>query len=181
MRIIAGQWRGTHLHTPKGAAIRPTADRLRESIFNMIGPRLQGSLVLDLFAGTGAMGLEALSRGASHATLIDRDPRALALIRRNVDKVRAGAKTTVMRWDIAHNLRCLGRGGRFDWVFIDPPYGRGLVQRTLVNLSAVEGDLGRIIVEHDDREIILTPTGGYRLYDQRRYGKTLVSFLDPVV
>ena len=87
MRVIAGHYRGTRLYTPSGMAIRPTSDRLRESIFNIIGPQIRGKRVLDLFAGTGAMGIEALSRGAVHAVFIDNNPQALDLIHRNIKKV----------------------------------------------------------------------------------------------
>jgi 16S rRNA (guanine(966)-N(2))-methyltransferase RsmD len=181
VRIIAGDWRGTRLYAPRGRDIRPTADRLRESIFNILGSQIPGQHVLDLFAGTGAMGIEALSRGAAHATLIDSSLTALALIRRNIAKVKAEEKTTVIRWNIAHSLRCLEPGARFDVVFVDPPYGKGLLSDTLASLSAFEGHFGRLIVEHDVREPIHPLPACFRSYEQRRYGKTLVSFLMAVV
>lgn len=181
MRIIAGDWRGTRLYGPKGMDIRPTADRLRESVFNILGARVSGKNVLDLFAGTGAMGLEALSRGASHATLVDNSSRALDLIRRNIAKVKAQDKTTIFRWDLAQNLRCLKAGDRFDVVFVDPPYGKGFVHSTLDRLSAFEGHLGWLVVEHDARESICPLPARFCIHDERRYGKILVSILRPVV
>lgn len=181
MRIIAGNWKGTHLHPPTGTAIRPTADRLREAIFNIVGGQIRGKRVLDLFAGTGAMGLEALSRGAAHATFIDHSFKALALVRRNIAKVHAGARTVVIRWDIARNLHCLDGHGVFDWVFIDPPYGRGFVGRTLANVAAADFECRRIVVEHAAKDGIIPFPAGLRLADQRQYGKTLVSFLSPMV
>jgi len=181
VRIIAGHWKGTRLHAPTGTAIRPTADRLREAIFSIIGSRIRDKRVLDLFAGTGAMGLEALSRGALHATFIDQSAKALALIRRNIAKLDAAERAAVIRWDISHNLDCLDARGGFDWIFIDPPYGRGLGVRTLTRLAAAGVEYGRIVVEHGAKDPLAPLPLALRLTDQRRYGKTLVSFLSPVV
>lgn len=181
MRIIAGHWKGTRLHAPSGTTIRPTADRLREAIFNIIGNRIHAKRVLDLYAGTGAMGLEALSRGACHATFVDRSPEALALIHRNMAKVDAADRATVIRWDITHSLHCLANRGGFDWVFIDPPYGSDLGVRTLTHLAASGIACGRIVVEHDARDPLAPLPMDLELTDQRRYGKSLVSFLRPMV
>jgi len=181
VRVIAGHFRGTRLHAPSGMDIRPTADRLRESIFNIIGPRIRGKHVLDLFAGTGAMGIEALSRGAEHAVFIDNHPQALELIRRNITKVKAGERATVISWDIARNLKCLRDHSVSDIVFIDPPYRRGLIQNTLHYLQADTTGIRMIVVEHDANESLQDLSGGFLLEDQRRYGKTLVSFLSGMV
>lgn len=182
MRVIGGRFRGTRLHPPKGIEIRPTADRLRESIFNILGGRLHSKCALDLYAGTGAMGIEALSRGAMHAVFIDKDPRALELIRRNIAKVRAGEQTTIIPWDIARNLQCLCDFDGFDLVFIDPPYRKHLIHRTLINLQSAKIRFNTVIVEHDAEVSIeqLLPSD-FVLRDQRRHGKTLVSFLDAVL
>ena len=181
MRIIAGRYRGTRLYSPPGMEIRPTADRLRESIFNIIGPRLPTIRVLDLFAGTGAMGIEALSRGAVHAVFIDYNPRALQLIRKNITRVKAGDKATVISWDIARDLQCLGGQEAFDIVFIDPPYRRGLIHRTLVNLHSTRIAVDTVVIEHAALESIENLPPGFELIDQRRYGKTLVSILNGVL
>ena len=181
MRIIAGNWKGVHLFPPAGTAIRPTSDRLREAIFNIVGNQIREKRVLDLFAGTGAMGLEALSRGAAHATFIDHSFEALALVRRNIAKVDAGDRSAVIRWDIARNLDCLDGHGVFDWVFVDPPYARGFVGRTLASVAAAGFECGQIVVEHDAKDVIDPIPVDLRLADQRRYGKTLVSFLGPMV
>jgi len=181
MRIIGGRFRGTRLHPPKGIEIRPTADRLRESVFNILGNRLHTKRALDLYAGTGAMGIEALSRGAVHAVFIDKDPRALDLIRRNIAKVRAAEQTTVIAWDIARNLQCLCGRDAFDLVFIDPPYRKGLIHRTLINLQSAQIHFKSAIVEHDTEESIKNLPSGFVFRDQRRYGKTLVSILDAVL
>lgn len=181
MRVIAGDFRGTRLYAPSGNAIRPTADRLRESIFNIIGPRIRGTSVLDLYAGTGALGIEALSRGAKRAVFIDSDPRSLALIRRNIAKVKAGNRATVMAWDIARNLQCLRHQGAWDFIFMDPPYHQRLIQRTLENLAAAQTVFKIAVAEHEVEEDLEDRPAGYLLEDQRTYGKTLVSFLSPMI
>ena len=181
MRIISGQYKGTRLHTFAGNQIRPTSDRLRESIFNILGHRIRGAQVLDLFAGTGAMGIEALSRGARHAIFIDNNDQALDLIHRNLAKVRATDQATVIRWDIVRNLNCLVRDSSSGIVFIDPPYRRGLLRETLENLHAVSTESAMIVVEHDTTEPLDVLPDAYDIYDQRRYGKTLVSFLNCVL
>lgn len=181
MRIIGGRFRGARLHTPKGIDIRPTADRLRESIFNILGSRLRSKRVLDLYAGTGAMGIEALSRGAIHAIFIDKNPRAIDLIRRNIAKVGVVEQSTVIPWNIAHNLQCLCGHEAFDLVFIDPPYRKGFINRTLINLQSARIECARVIVEHDIEEPMGILPSGFIFKDQRRYGKTLVSFLDAVL
>ncbi len=181
MRVIAGNFRGTRLYTPSGNAIRPTSDRLRESIFNIIGPRIRGTSILDLYAGTGALGIEALSRGAKRAVFIDNDPRALALTQRNIAKVNAGDRATVMAWDIARDLRCLRQQGAWDIIFMDPPYRQRLIQRTLENLSTAQTEFKMVVAEHEAEEALADRPAGFFLEDQRTYGKTLVSFLSPMV
>jgi 16S rRNA (guanine966-N2)-methyltransferase len=181
VRVIAGQYRGTRLHSPPGFDIRPTADRLRETIFNIIGVGIFGKRILDLFAGTGAMGIEALSRGATHAVFVDHNPRALELIRKNIAKVKAGEQTTIISWDIARDLQCLRHQEAFDLVFIDPPYRQGLIQNTLVHLRSAKIGFRSIVIEHDAKESIDNLPAGFILDDQRCYGKTLVSFLGGMV
>jgi len=124
MRIIAGEWRGRPLIAPPGASTRPTADRVRETLFSMLASRL-GSFedlrVADLFAGSGALGFEALSRGAAHATFVERDSKAVAAIRANAEKLGAADRITIF----SSSALALPRGGPFDLVFADPPYERG--------------------------------------------------------
>lgn len=129
MRIIAGKWRGRALETPPGLATRPTADRVRETLFSMLASRLGGFedlRVADLFAGSGALGLEALSRGAASATFVERDPKAAAVIRRNADKLGASVQV------LTGSALALPRSDPFDLIFADPPYaprsGTALVQ-----------------------------------------------------
>lgn len=184
MRIIAGKYRGRRLRAPHGRSIRPTSDRLREAIFNIIGPDIDGHNIVDIFAGTGAMGIEALSRGAGHAVFIDKQPLALACVRTNVEPLGAPDQWDIIRWDAGSNLRCLAdRGLRFSYAFVDPPYNKHLVTRALENLIASEvmrtGSL--IVVEHHKQEEIEPMDKRMSLWDQRRYGKTLVTFLRTMV
>ncbi len=143
MRIIAGAWRGRGLRAPEGGATRPTADRVRQALFDMImhapwgGPGvLEGTRVLDAFAGTGALGLEALSRGAAEAVFFERDAAALAALRANAGACGAGARAVVLARDVLRPGPCPGRACGV--AFFDPPYGQGLVQ-PCVNVLSAEG------------------------------------------
>ena len=127
------------------------------------------------------MGIEALSRGAIHAVFIDQNPKALDLIRRNITKVRAAEQTTIIPWNIARNLQCLCGQEAFDLVFVDPPYRKSLIQRTLVNLQSAKIGFTTAIVEHNEEESLGQLPEGVILRDQRHYGKTLVSILDGVL
>ena len=157
---------------------------MRESIFNILADRVKGAVVLDLFAGTGALGLEALSRGARSAVFVDNHRRSLDLLAKNIEACRMAATTRVIRWDIGRNLTCLSEAvASFDLVFMDPPYSKGLVAIALVHLDA-SGALGPgacIVIEHAADEALPQKRGRYHMADQRKYGKTLVSFIDYVI
>ncbi len=184
IRVIAGACRGRRLIVPRGRDTRPTADRTREAIFNILGGCVQGAVVLDLFAGTGAMAIEAVSRGATSAVCIDFGRPAIAAIGRNIATCGLDDRVQVIAWDAGKNLRCLSRVlAPFGLVFMDPPYGRGLVAVTLRHLAA-SGRLASgatVVVEHDAGESPEAQTAGYAITDSRRYGKTLVTFLTPVL
>jgi 16S rRNA (guanine966-N2)-methyltransferase len=181
MRIIGGELRGKKLAPLRGTAIRPTADRTREAVFNIISAKVPGANVLDLFAGTGAFGLEALSRGAARAVFVDNAAVALAAIEKNIAACRMQDRSRVIRWDIIRNLNCLGSVSQgFDLVFLDPPYNCNAVLPTLQNLVQSDALLApgvTVIVEHAPSETITELPDGLALMDQRKYGKTLVSFL----
>ena len=139
MRIVAGTWRGRMLIAPPGSQTRPTADRVRQALFDMMlhapgGGRdaIEKARVLDVFAGTGALGLEALSRGAIHATFIEQDRAALAALRANIGALRAGPRCTILPFDAL----AVPRGQTCSVIFLDPPYGHGLVPRALTHLRA---------------------------------------------
>lgn len=180
MRIISGRYKGKKLHSVRGLIIRPTADRLRESIFNILSHGVLNAVVLDLFAGTGALGMEALSRGAESAVFVDNNPGALSVIRRNIISCSFDKQAHIIKWDIKKNLNCLKSAGAvFDLVFMDPPYNRGMVKPALFNLEQT-GSLkkgARIVVEHSPLESIPDPVFMFEIEDRRKYGKTLVSFL----
>ena len=184
LRIISGRLKGKKLHSVQGLTIRPTADRLRESIFNILSFRVHKAMVLDLFAGTGALGIEALSRGAESAVFVDNDPGALSVIKRNITSCFFDKHVNIIRWDIKKNLNCLKSARRaFDLVFLDPPYNQSMVKPALFNLEHTRSlEKGaRIVVEHSPLEPIPDDLLMFEIEDQRRYGKTLVSFLTFVV
>ncbi|MBF9034794.1 16S rRNA (guanine(966)-N(2))-methyltransferase RsmD [Rhodobacterales bacterium HKCCE2091] len=182
MRIVTGRWRGKKLADvgagDAAAHLRPTSDRVRESLFNLLvnshGVQVEGAAVLDLFAGTGALGLEALSRGAARAVFVDDGTAARALLRENIGLCAAQGVTKVFRRDATD----LGeaRGGPFDLVFLDPPYGKGLGERALA--SAVAGGwLAEDAVVAWEEGTQVAPPDGFELVDQRRYGETWVTIL----
>ncbi|GBC62897.1 16S rRNA (guanine(966)-N(2))-methyltransferase R smD [Desulfonema ishimotonii] len=180
MRIIGGKFRGRKLHPIRGMTIRPTSDRLRETLFNILSDRVRDAVVLDIFAGTGALGLEALSRGAGSAVFIDKYGGALTAIARNIGACSAEAQTRVIRWDVSKNLGCIrSHQPPFDLVFMDPPYDRNLIMPALTRLGGAGAlaPAALIVVEHTPAEPVPEDLPGFSLADQRKYGKTLVSFL----
>jgi 16S rRNA (guanine966-N2)-methyltransferase len=184
MRIIGGDFKGKKLASFRGTATRPTADRLRESIFNIRASHIQNAVVLDLFAGTGALGLEALSRGAAAAVFIDSEIPAVKIIEKNIESCRVKDCARVIRWDIRRNLNCLSSAVPvFDLVFMDPPYNSDLMAPALKHLikQGVLKNNASIIVEHASTEPIPEGVAGFELTDQRIYGKTVVSFLRTVI
>jgi 16S rRNA (guanine966-N2)-methyltransferase len=182
MRIVAGRFRGAHLATPKDSAIRPTIDRVREAMFNILthgagAVDLEGARILDLFAGTGALGLEALSRGAAYALFVEEAAEARGLIRRNVEALGAIGVTRIFRRD-ATRLGEIGTMKPFDVAFADPPYGKGLAEKAL-NAAAEGGWLmpGAIIVVEERSDSGFTPPPSFEAFDTRTYGDTTVAFL----
>lgn len=171
MRIVAGSARGRRIEAPPGEGTRPTLDRVRESIFNSLGSlgAVEGATVLDLFAGSGAMGLEALSRGAAHVTFVESDRRATGVIRRNLDHLGFADRASVVVADVMDHLR---RGPRVDLALCDPPYAFDAWEALLAARPA-----GVVVVESD--RPIAAPEG-WELARQKRYGSTFVTIvLDP--
>ena len=181
MRIVGGKFRGKVLTSPEDDSIRPTADRTRESVFNILASRLGASFdglrVLDLFAGTGALGLEALSRGASHVTFVDTGADARGLIRDHIEAFGAGGVAKLLRRD-ATALGEAGTMGPVDLVFLDPPYGKGLAEQALVSLR--NGGWLKpqtlVVVEESSEVPVLLPDG-FVLDDRREYGAAAVHFI----
>lgn len=169
-RIVAGEWGGRRLVVPGDARVRPTADRVREAWMSIVGPALEGATVVDLFAGSGALGLEALSRGARHATLVEINPPSLEAIRANVEALGAGDRVTVVRQDAWRFLSRMPPEG-YDVGFADPPYGLGLAER--LALAFTDRPFARILgIEHRASETL-------SFGDTRTYGDTAVTFLEP--
>jgi 16S rRNA (guanine966-N2)-methyltransferase len=170
--VIAGEWRGRRLQAPAGAATRPTADRVREALFSILGDRVAGARVLDLFAGSGALGIEALSRGAAEATFVDSAPAAIRAVRANLDLV--GAQAEVRRADARRFLGSASAAARqYDLVFLDPPYGQtgdlgGALTTALPSVLAHDA----VVVAESDRRGPLELD--LPLLDERRYGDTLI-------
>ena len=179
MRIIAGEAKGRKLYAPGGEDTRPTADRIRESVFGILGPRVLEARVLDLFGGTGALALEALSRGAARATIVDSSVKAVACIRRNAEAVLGAdmARAEIFRADYRQAIERLAQP--FDLVFLDPPYrmetayGDALTRLRQRGLLA-EGALA--ILERAEARAIALPEG-FSVRDARRYGETCVEFI----
>lgn len=183
MRVIAGTLKSRVLKTPRGRETRPTSDRLRESLFSILGfDLIRESRVLDLFAGTGALGIEALSRGAASAVFIDKSKEAVQIIRENITNLDLEKKSRIIRWDIVKNLSCLRNEDAFDLVFMDPPYGKGLLAPSLRMLKKYElvSEKTRIICEYTEEDRLLSPDEGFVAEDLRKYGKTLLARLVPV-
>lgn len=179
MRIISGKLKGRKIKAVPGFSTRPTSDRLRETIFNIIAGQVQGSVVLDLFSGTGALGIEAISRGAKQVCLIDNSIAAITTIKQNLAICNISSQAKILKWDISRNLNCLGNfDSVIDLVFMDPPYAKGLIKPALINLckSGSLLDKALIIIEHNDQEALKEPFSDFSLKDQKKYGKTLVSF-----
>ncbi|CAB1064270.1 16S rRNA (guanine(966)-N(2))-methyltransferase (EC [Olavius sp. associated proteobacterium Delta 1] len=184
LRIIAGDLKGRKLRSVPGTKTRPTANRTREAIFNILASQIPGSRVLDLFAGTGAFGIEALSRKADAAVFIDIDTDSISVLQANIESLFLERQTKIIRWDLIKNLNCLhSLSIAFNLVFMDPPYLKNMIEPTLRNLhisqSLVSGT--RVIVEHSEREPALAGQLPFEIADQRKYGKTLVTILDYVV
>ena len=184
MRIVAGIARGRRLRAPKGRHVRPTADRVKEAVFSILESRetSEGKAVLDLFAGAGTLGIEALSRGASEAVFVDPAREASDAIHANLEA--AGFEAEVLSMPADRAIKRLGTNGRrFDRVFIDPPYGEGWVERTLVALDAagVVREGGWIVAEHGRGEEPAPVIGRLVRELDRRYGDTHISLyrVDP--
>jgi 16S rRNA (guanine(966)-N(2))-methyltransferase RsmD len=179
MRIIAGTAKGRTLATPKNAkTIRPTSDRVRESIFNVLGQWCEGEVVLDLFSGTGALGLEALSRGATRAVLVDASREGSELSRKNAETLGFGAQVQVLAQPADRAIATLGKSGeKFTLVFMDPPYAQRAIEDLLEALAAagVLAEGARIVAEHGKKEDVAEQVGTLTRNFHRVFGDTQVS------
>jgi 16S rRNA (guanine(966)-N(2))-methyltransferase RsmD len=176
VRVVAGNFRGRVLSTPPGLSTRPTAGRAREAMFSILG-NVEGSLVLDLYAGSGALGFEALSRGAARALFVEHERKALACLRENVERLGVQDRATVLALRVENAARALPPQERFDLVFCDPPWK--LMDRALsalADLHAFYGSGARVVLEHPaalEPEIM-----GLSAVDKRRWGDTGATFFE---
>lgn len=179
MRVIAGEKRGFKLKAPKGRDTRPTEDRVKESLFNILGHIGENSLVLDLFAGSGSIGIEFLSRGAEKAYFIDSSAICIQTIRENLNHTGFLEKSQLIRGDSRKTIRFLARQGlKFDYIYIDPPYDEDLIMKSMEEIIArdILNDDGILILEHE-KDLLLPGTAfGVKKTDERNYGSKVITF-----
>ena len=186
MRVISGTARGTHLASLGSADIRPTLDRVKESFFNQGGPGLEGVAFLDLFAGSGSMGIEALSRGAETVVFVEPNPKAQRIIIQNLEKCKMTSNEEPLRWDLLKSSALTGlktlkdRGLGFDLIYVDPPFADNLYEATLLGLSP-SGILRRdavVVVEHFHKTVLLKNYDKLKFYKDRRLGDSCLLFFN---
>lgn len=174
VRIAGGSARGLPLVEPRGVRLRPTSGLVREAIFNILGERVEDAVVLDLYAGTGALGIEALSRGASHATFVEAEAACVSAISQSLSRAGMSDIGTVLRARLPGALKNIS--GRYDLVFIDPPYNEPDVETVLVNLAGLLKEAGMVVYEHGSRYNPPERPAGLRLSERRVYGDSAVAF-----
>ena len=183
MRIISGSLKGRRLVTPRQVSLRPTSDRVKESMFNILGIDISEKGVLDLFAGTGNLGIEALSRGARRVTFVEKNREACRLIERNLLACQMKERSEILLREVDRALRLLkAKEECFDLIFMDPPYEKGLIQKTMETLCAerIYHADSILLVEHNRRESLPDLSGSWSLLRQRKIGDTVLSFLTPI-
>ena len=176
MRIVAGSRKGHTIHAPKGLETRPTSDRVRENVFNIVAPWVEGARVLDLYAGSGAMGLEALSRGADSVVFVEADPEAVRAIERNLDKLRLTGATVVRLSATAALTQEAAAGRKYDLVLLDPPYAMTDYDSLARYLTRVLADDGLLVLESAAKTEPELP--GLAVRTTRRYGSTRVTVFE---
>jgi len=173
VRIIAGQFKGRQLKAPSWPGLRPTSDKLRETLFNILAPRIEGARVLDGYAGTGAVGIEAMSRGAAHVSFVERDRRATTLIGENLAACGVQQGYTIHCGDILLALGGLPKDARFDLILLDPPYDAGNVAEALAAAAARLADGGLVVLERATRREFDVPEPLTRVRDVKSGDSTL--------
>ena len=183
MRIVAGKNKGNILKSPKDLSVRPTSEKVREALFDILGTSVRETCFLDLFAGTGAVGIEALSRGAKKAIFIEKEQKCIKIIKENLEKTENSQNAVVYKIDFLSGLKLLARKDYLlDYIFLDPPYSRGLVNISLLEISnlPILRKSGWIIAQHYKKEKVMENLSNLRLFDQRRYGECYLSFYEYV-
>lgn len=179
MRIIAGTARGRRLKSPKGMSTRPTSDRVREALFNILSPQVPNSNFLDIFSGTGAVAIEAISRGATRAVMVEKERISVPIILSNIKMCGLSEQTEVLNLDVARALKLLGdRKDSFDLIFLDPPYKKGFevptIERIQTNGLLKHG--GIVVVESSKADLPPEQVGQVVAYRRERYGDTALTF-----
>lgn len=159
MRVIAGTFKGRRLAAPRWPGLRPTSDRVRETLFAVLGSRVEGARLLDGYAGTGAVGIEALSRGAAHVTFVERDPRAVALIKANLSRCGIETGYAIIRRDFVRAARAGRLGGEFDLIFLDPPYETRNLDAVIAAAAPMLAPGGLLVVERATRRPLAPRVG----------------------
>lgn len=182
MRVISGKARGTKLSSIESLSTRPTLDRVKESLFNIIQNNLKGAVILDLFAGSGQLGIEALSRGADKAYLCDINRDAVKMIKQNLEKTKLKDKTVVINEDYKKALRTLNTNEKFDIIFIDPPYKEDIAVDSIIDIihESRLKENGIMIIETDEIERDLREINkieNIKIIDQRKYGRASLIFI----
>ncbi len=176
MRVISGTAKGIQLKTAEGLDTRPTTDRVKESLFNIIAPEVYKAVVLDLFSGSGSLGIEALSRGAEFADFVEKSPVPVSCIKDNLTKTRLSEKATVNASDVFLYLEKCRK--QYDLIFMDPPYHSDTISKSieLICKNNLLRDSGIIVCECDHDEAVLQSFSDIKLYDKRKYGRVLLNF-----
>jgi 16S rRNA (guanine966-N2)-methyltransferase len=183
MRVISGSARGRALKAVPGISTRPTTDKVKEAVFSMIGPYFDGGLVLDLFAGTGGLGIEALSRGAKNGIFIDIEKKSIDTVLHNLEVSGFKEQAEVYRNDAGRALKLLAkRGLHFDLVFLDPPYKMKLITELITSMEeqALLKPNVRIIVEHDAQDVLAESVGSLQLKKRSQYGDTVITIYERI-
>jgi len=177
MRVTTGRFKGRTLHTVRDLSVRPATDRVRQTVFNVLTHRmvLEGTSVLDLYAGSGSLGIEALSRGAAHATFVESDRDALTFLQDNLERLDCEDETTVLQMDSLHYLRQVT--GSFDVIFADPPYAYEATEEIprLIFSHALLAEEGYLLIEHA-RTLQFPPAPDYTIGPVKQFGRTVVTF-----
>lgn len=181
MRVIAGEFRGRRLDRIEGMDIRPTSDKVKESLFNILGESVIDSAFLDLFGGTGGIGIEALSRGAKHVVFIDSNIKSIKVLKGNLNNLGIKDNVEVFHTEYSTAIEKLYKfKKKFDIIFIDPPYRVGIAQNALkeIDRNPILTQSGLIVVEHDSKEDMPQRVGSLNMYRIKQYGNTSLSFYD---
>ena len=183
MRIVAGKNKGNILKSPKDLSIRPTSQKVREALFDILRTDIEETCFLDLFAGTGAVGIEALSRGAKKVIFIDKEVKCIKIIKENLERTKNTQNAFVYKIDFLAGLKLLAKiNFLLNYIFLDPPYNKGLINTTLLEIAKLPilKKNGLIIAQHYQKEKVMENLDNLKLFDQRRYGECYLSFYEYV-